>query len=240
MAGGAGVNPSAVRAPSRRIRAWKWTTPRSRCSATSACWSVATSGSRVAGAERVLATCRPQGDGEAAPQVRRPPLPHHVRHVGYLLSVLVGSARRPKRRLVTEPRKQPGNDLREGVVDDVTRPRAHRPHPPKERCLDTGIAAAGTRQARKPSRTDVLPFLRRALSMATGLDGEPTPGSIPLVSCQVVQICCLLVADHRFTGERPDAVAQVSLLCSGAAQTRLAQATREERHPRRFAHLVWI
>ena len=73
---GAGANPSGVRGPSRRTRAWKWTTPRSWYSATLAYCTVATSASRVAGTPQGLGDQPAQGDGEPAPQVRCPPLPH--------------------------------------------------------------------------------------------------------------------------------------------------------------------
>ena len=55
---GARPNPSGVRGPSRRIRAWKWTKPRRWYSATLAYCTVTTSCRRVAGMPSLRATAR--------------------------------------------------------------------------------------------------------------------------------------------------------------------------------------
>ncbi len=104
---GAAANPSGVRGPSSRIRAWKWTTPRRWYSATLAYWTVARSPSAAAGDAERLGDQPAQGDGEPAPQVGRPPLPHDLGRVvvavraqrltqlGVVIAVPHQAARRP-------------------------------------------------------------------------------------------------------------------------------------------------
>jgi hypothetical protein len=61
--------------------AWKCSSPRCWYSATMAYWTVATSPSRTAGYPERVRDQPAQGDAEPSPQVRCPPLPHHVRVV---------------------------------------------------------------------------------------------------------------------------------------------------------------
>ena len=91
----AGAKPSPEGGPSRRIRAWKWITPRRWYSATLAYCTVATFPSRVAGTP-TFRDRAPQGDGEPLPQLRCPPLPDQVGGV----VVAARAQRLPEQRVV--------------------------------------------------------------------------------------------------------------------------------------------